>query len=83
MFYLKYPPEKFQKEAVLTPRDKFGFSTVRDFDNFHFENIVWDNLKNKSNSLVCGTDEEIPDNANIIKTINFKNGEPAFHCVEL
>jgi len=82
LFYLKYPPEKFQKEAVLTSRDKFGFSTVRDFDNFHFENIVWDNLKNESNSLVCGTDEEIPDNADIIKTINFLNGQPAFQCAE-
>jgi len=83
LFYLKYPPEKFQKEAVLTKRDKFGFSTVRDFDNFHFENIVWDNLKDKKNVLVCGTNEEIRNVSNIVKIINFKNGEPAFKCVEL
>jgi 4-amino-4-deoxy-L-arabinose transferase-like glycosyltransferase len=82
LFYLKYPPEKFQKEAVLTPRDKFGFSTVRDFDNFHFEKINWEELQTWGKALVCGTDEEIPDNTNIIKTINFKNGEPAFQCVE-
>jgi len=83
LFYMKYPPEKFQKEVVLTPRDKFGFSTVRDFDNFHFENINWDDFKGeKENFLVCGTDEEIPDEASIIKTINFLNGQPAFQCVE-
>ena len=83
LFYLKYPPEKFQKEAILTPRDKFGFSTVRDFDNFHFENIDWKNLPDEKNILVCGTDEEIPEDAKIIKTINFLNGEPAFECAEI
>ncbi len=83
LFYFKYPPEKFQKEAVLTPRDKFGFSTVRDFDNFHFENIDWKNLPDEKNILVCGTDKEIPDNADIIKTINFKNGQPAFQCAKI
>ena len=83
LFYLKYPPQKFQEEAILTARDKFGFSTVRDFDNFHFENIVWDNLKDKKNVLVCGTDEEILNVSGIVKIINFRNGEPAFKCVQL
>lgn len=80
LFYLKYPPEKFQKEAVLTARDKFGFSTVRDFDKFHFENIDWNKLKGQKDVLICGTDEEIPENVNIIQTIYFRNGEPAFQC---
>ncbi|MDP3888605.1 MAG: glycosyltransferase family 39 protein [bacterium] len=80
LFYLKYPPAQFQKEAVLTARDKFGFSTVRDFSNFHFENINWDNLKVQKDVLICGTDEEIPSNVNVIHTINFRNGQPAFQC---
>jgi len=85
LFYMKYPPEKFQKEVVLTPRDKFGFSTVRDLDNFHFEIINWDNFRDRGeeNLLVCGTDEEIPDQARIIKEIEFRNGEPAFQCAEI
>jgi len=83
LFYLQYPPEKFQQEVVLTQRDKFGFSTVRDFDNFHFENIIWDDLKNKENALVCGTDNEIPEVANIVKEINFRNGKPAFQCAKI
>jgi 4-amino-4-deoxy-L-arabinose transferase-like glycosyltransferase len=86
LFYLKYPPEKFQQEVKLTPRDKFGFSTVREFDNFHFEYVDWEGLKTKSNALVCGTDEEIPDeteNVNIIKEIYFLNGEPAFQCAKI
>jgi len=82
-FYMQYPPEKLQKEIVLTQRDKFGFSTVRDFDKFHFENIDWNVLVSKSNILVCGTDEEIPERAKIIKEILFKNGKPAFQCAKI
>lgn len=61
LFYLQYPPEKFQKEVVLTPRDKFGFSTVRDFDKFHFEHIEFEKLKEQRNVLIIGTDQEIPE----------------------
>jgi 4-amino-4-deoxy-L-arabinose transferase-like glycosyltransferase len=82
LFYLKYPPERFQKEVKLTPRDKFGFSTVRDFDKFHFEAINWEELKNKTKVLVVGTDEEIPESAKIINVIYFKNGKPAFQIAE-
>lgn len=60
LFYLQYPPEKFQKEVILTPRDKFGFSTVRDFDKFHFASINFEELKEEPNVLIIGTDEEIP-----------------------
>lgn len=83
LFYLKYPPEKFQKEVKLTPRDKFGFSTVRDFDKFHFERINWDELRTKSNILVIGTPEEINTSATILKRIYFKNGEIAFLIVQV
>jgi len=83
LFYLKYPPEKFQKEVKLTPRDKFGFSTVRDFDKFHFEAINWDELKTKSNILVVGTPEEINTSATILKRIYFKNGQTAFLVVKV
>jgi len=78
LFYLKYPPEEFQKEVVLTPRDKFGFSTVRNFSKFHFEGIDWEKVKNLPNALIIGTDREIPDTAEIIKVIKFPNGQPAF-----
>lgn len=81
LFYLKYPPEKFQTEAKLTPRGKFFFSTVRDFDRFHFERIDLENLKGEENILIVGTDEEIPEGENIIKTIYFPNGAPAFEIV--
>lgn len=83
LFYLQYPPIDFQKEAVLTPRDRYNFSTVKDFANYHFEGINWDSLKDEKNILIVGTDEEIPVDANIVKTINFTNGKPAFRVAKL
>lgn len=80
LFYLQYPSDKFQKEHALTARDRFGFSTVRDFDKFHFEEIGnWDDaLKKYKGGLIIGTDKEIPDTANVIGAVNFPNGRPAF-----
>ncbi|MGB9911226.1 MAG: glycosyltransferase family 39 protein [Microgenomates group bacterium] len=83
LFYLQYPPEIFQKEVILTPRDKFGFSTVRHFANFHFENIDWKKLEKQKNVLIVGTEEEIPPEAKIIKIIYFPNGKPAFKIAEI
>jgi hypothetical protein len=78
LFYLQYPPSGFQKEVILTPRDEFGFSTVRNFDKYHFEEIHWDEIKEIPGNLVVGTNEEIPDQADIIKKVYFPNGEVAF-----
>ncbi len=61
LFYLQYPPEKFQQEVKLTPRDKFGFSTVRGFNKYHFESINFEELKEEANVLIIGTDKEIPE----------------------
>lgn len=83
LFYLKYPPSTFQKEVILTPRDKFGFSTVKDFGRYHFDAIDWNALKEEKNILIVGTDEEIPNDAPIIKTIYFPNNKSAFEIVKL
>lgn len=82
LFYLKYPPEKFQGHHNLTPRDNFGFSTVRDFDKFHFEAVNFDRIKPENpNSLIIGTSEEIPKEANIVKKIYGTNGFQYFSVV--
>lgn len=36
LFYLKYDPEKFRKEVIRNPVDKWGFSTVKKFGRFEF-----------------------------------------------
>lgn len=83
LFYLKYPPAKFQSEHTLTERDVYGFSTVRSFGKYEFRSIKYDEDRPLyPNSLLVGTDGEIPDEANIIKEIQFPNVSPAFQIVQ-
>lgn len=82
LFYMKYPPEQFQKDHRLTPRDSFGFSTVRTFDKYEFRNIDWDyDQPNNPNSLIIGTPEEIPNEANIVQGIYGINEYKYFEVV--
>lgn len=82
LFYMKYPPQKFQFHHTLTTRDEFGFSTVADFDKYHFGSIDFNSIKNNHpNSLIIGTPEEIPQTANIIKRIYGTNGFVYFDVV--
>lgn len=81
-FYLQYPPERFQKEAFLAPRDQYGFSTVDRFNNYIFGKIDLNQIP-KGGNLVIGTPEEIPDSATILKKIYFKDGKTeAFRIIE-
>lgn len=36
LFYLQYPPQKYQKQAALTAADEYGFGQVEKFDKFVF-----------------------------------------------
>ncbi|MFA5750215.1 MAG: hypothetical protein WC895_03255, partial [Candidatus Shapirobacteria bacterium] len=63
-----------QSQIKLSQPDNFGFSTVLNYDNYHFGKIEWDNVP--VNSLVVASDEEIP--AQPEKIINFPNSQPAF-----
>jgi len=82
LFYLHYPPEKFQGEHALSARDKFGFSTVSSFDKYTFKDIVFDSDKvDYPKSLIVGTDKEIPNEANVVKEIHGTNGYKYFDIV--
>jgi hypothetical protein len=82
LFYLKYDPRKFQVNHELTPRDKFNFSTVREFDKFIFTDTYWDNVRDDHGSLIIADSDDIPGvGVNIVKTINYPNDKPAFKIV--
>ena len=81
-FYLKYPPEKMQVEAKLTPKDQFGFSTVSNLGKYHFGSIKWQE-DYPSQSLIVGSPSEIPDDATILKRIYYTDGvTEAFRIIE-
>lgn len=82
LFYTKYSPEIFQGGHELTPRDRFGFSTVRNFDKYEFRLINFDTDQPENpGSLLIGTDEEIPDEANVVEEIYGSNGYKYFQVV--
>jgi len=82
LFYLKYQPELFQKEHVLTGRDQYGFSTVRNFGKFEFTSFDFDSTRDYNpGALIVGTPKEIPDYGNIIKKIYGPNGYEYFRVV--
>ncbi len=82
LFYLKYQPAKFQSEHNLTARDGFGFSTVNHFDKYYFASIKFDQAKPENpNTMIVGTNEEIPKEANIVKDIYGSNNYLYFRIV--
>lgn len=82
LFYLKYSPEKFQLEHFLTARDGFGFSTVREFDNYRFESIEFGTTRVEyPGALIIGTDEEILDEADVVEEIYGINDHLYFQIV--
>lgn len=83
LFYLKYPPKDFQEGHFISGRNLYGFSTVNAFANFEFKSIDWDSDKIAyPGALIIGTDEEIPDEANVVKDIYGINGYKYFQVVE-
>ena len=76
-FFLQYPPQTLQKELVMTPRDKFGFSTVRQFGKFEFRRIIFTEDRKIKNSLIIAADEGV-DEKNIVHTIYDPAGNPMY-----
>jgi len=83
-FYLKYSPEKLQREAVLTPKDQYGFSTVAHFGKYYFGPIDRRKLAGERNIMIIGAPEEIPESATIVARIDLAGaGKPeVFRIVE-
>ena len=75
-FFMKLPPEELQK-ATLTPRDKFGFSTVRDLGKMEFRQINYGSDKNLVNTLIISADEPV-DDSKVIHTVVDPGGKVLF-----
>lgn len=58
LFYLQYPPEKYQQFAKLSPPDEYGFGQVESFDKFRFS--INSSTNTKKTSLV-GYPDDFPD----------------------
>jgi len=78
LFYLQYPPDKYQEESQGVSG---GFREEHRFGKFEFRPIEWDKEK-KTGELYVGRPNDFPDNARVIKTVNFLDGKGAIKIVE-
>jgi len=88
LFYSQYNPSLYQKQALLTENPYGDVGRVERIDNIEFRDVYWPNDRNLKNSLFIGTEEELPlgdidpNQAVILKEINFINGKLAFRVIE-
>jgi len=77
LYYLKYDPQKYLSEGgtvsggFLEDRNRFG--------KFYFKPIDFAKQSQEEKTLFVGLPSEFPPNANVIKKINYLNGEPAIY----
>ncbi len=90
LFFQKYDPTKYQKQASLVESEYKGdVGYVERLDNICFCAIDWPQNKKEHGSLVVADkiripDTELKDNSlNLIKQIKYLNGEVAFRIVEI
>lgn len=79
LFYLDYPPEKYQAQAHLSAPDEYGFGQVEGFDKFKFNFVS--PVKVPIRSAVIGSIDNFKDTQDVdksrLQTISV-NGEPMF-----
>ena len=80
-FFLKYPPQVLQRELVMTPRDKFGFSTVRQFGKFEFRAINFGEDRKIPNALILEAGEGV-DEKQVVYTIYDPAGKQMYRFAE-
>lgn len=78
LFYLQYPPQLYQEVGV---HSSGGFAAHHSFGKYVFRPIDWNKDAKLKNTLIIGTPDEIPQGANMIKTIYDLNGTPAIRIV--
>lgn len=88
LFYTKYNPEAYQKQAKLTENPYGDVGQVERIDNIEFRDIYWPADRGLRKSLFVGTKFELPlkdiypDQARILDEVKFLNKETAFRVVE-
>jgi len=90
LFYQKYDPAKYQKQAKLVSSEYAGdVGYVERLDNIFFTPIDWPQNKEEHGILVAADEVKIPNNEinsggdfNLIKQIKYLDGNVAFNVVE-
>jgi 4-amino-4-deoxy-L-arabinose transferase-like glycosyltransferase len=82
LFYGKYDPYKYQKEAIRAyVSDQYGFEHVEGFDKYIFvDNFTWNQLKNnlQPKTLYVVSGKDTLDDGKYLKIINYPDGKNAY-----
>ena len=81
LFFSKFDPAAYQALPKVMGKSEFGFINVAGFGKYQFKNIDSEDFK-QPNALIVGTSQEMMGKTNIIKEIDFKNGQAAFQIAE-
>ena len=68
LFYLKYPPEKYQEAAKNVSG---GFSESHAFSKYEFRPFSWEEEERSSRILFVGRPDDFPEDTSTVKTIYF------------
>lgn len=79
-FFDKTDPKTLQS-IPLTPRDRFGFSTIAGFDKYIFKKIDYSTDSKMKNSLIVATDEIVPEEE-VIYRVKSPLGYPLFKVLK-
>ncbi|HYM65182.1 MAG TPA: glycosyltransferase family 39 protein [Candidatus Sulfotelmatobacter sp.] len=77
-FYLKYPPNKYQKYGV---KESGGFAETHYFDKFEFRPLNYEKDSKDPNALLIGTPHEFPGSITPLKTIRYPNKDAVIEIV--
>jgi len=80
LYYLGYDPVKYLQEGGTISG---GFLEDRNkFDKYFFKPIDYEKQQQEAKTLFVGLPSEFPLNADVLKVINYLNGEPAIYVVK-
>lgn len=90
LFYLNYPPERFQNDKNLVRFETYDWVRVLKFDKFYFpdlgdEGTRVDDVRKEfpdKKILFVATPDETPQNAIVLYKVDFLNGSRAFNVFE-
>lgn len=81
LFYLAYPPEKYQPQAKLSTLNEFGFGWISSFDKYVFSDIP-DKSSWSSSILYVGSAEDFPGIKKPLYTVYYPDGQVAFYLAD-
>lgn len=82
LFYLKYPPEKYQQQNHLSDLNNFGFGWVSSFDKYVFADIPLVDFKLPEDTLFIGSKDDFQKIKNPLYTVYYPDGKIAFYLAD-